>query len=181
MIDVSTSAARHSRLKSSTTFRLRNFRPALSASEIKSIGQRSFCGVGIVRAWGSTAPIRLRCHADIRESTNGDAVPCITREHALRIGQGGEGNVEPLAIITKGKPQEKGLSRVCLEAGVRIVEEFVSLKVQDGEGLLITRLFRLPAIIEQRKISAIRAERHGGGETVGPPRLARKRIQKDLA
>lgn len=123
----------------------------------------------------------MGCHADIRESINGDAVPCITRKLALRIGQGGEGNVELLAIITKGKPQEKGLSRVYLEAGVRIVEEFISLQVQGGDGLLITRLFRPPAIIEQRKISAIRAERHGGEETVGPLRLARKGIQEDLA
>jgi hypothetical protein len=108
-------------------FRLRNFRPALSASEMKSIDQRSFCRVGIARAWRSTAPIRLGCHAAIRESTHRDAVPCISRELALRIRQGGEGSREPIAVAAEGEPQEKSLSCINLKAGVGIVGKLIRL------------------------------------------------------
>jgi hypothetical protein len=62
-----------------------------------------------------------------------------------------------------------------------MVGKLISLQVQDGYGLLKAGLLRPPAIVEQRQITTIWAERHGGGKTVGLLRAARKRIEKDFA
>ena len=69
----------------------------------------------------------LRCHAAIRENIHGDAIPRISRELALRIGQGGKGSIEPLAVTAEGEPQEKSLSCVNLKAGVGIVGKLIRL------------------------------------------------------
>lgn len=59
-IEVSTSMARHSRVKSSTTTKARILVPPMSASETKSIDHRSFGAVGGGRTVRNPDARRLR-------------------------------------------------------------------------------------------------------------------------
>ena len=97
---------------------------------------------------------------------------------AGRIRQRCNRSVESLPVAAESQPQEICLFCIYLEAGVGVIGKAIRLQIQNGDGLLIARLRRSPAIVEQRKVTSVGAERYCGGETIRCLGLARKRIEK---
>ena len=108
----------------------------------------------------------LRLELAAAELVNGDAVSCVVPLLADWIGDGADGGVETGAIGTEGEAEEVALMGVVAEALVGKIGEAVGLQIEDGDRLMGAGRLGAVAVVQERGVTLVRAERDGGGETV---------------
>ena len=71
------------------------------------------------------------------------------------------------AIRTEGQAEKITLVHVFAESLVGIIRKLVRFQVEDGNRLGRVSLLRAVAVVQQRRVAAIGADRDGGGKAVG--------------
>src|SRR5713101_3687436 len=88
-----------------------------------------------------------------------------------------------LAVARKRETDEIALARriIVAQAVVGKIMQLISAEIENGDGLARARFLRAVSLIEQRRVTAIRAERDGRGKAVGAGEVAGDRERQRLA